>query len=98
MSYIGKNNIIRKNIFAFGRNVQITMTRPENHTRVVLENNTVIGNTEKFLGGKIDFNFIFRKNVYIKTGVRTIKFGEYDWSQWQSKGMDCNSVFIPFQF
>jgi len=92
--HYGKNNIVRKNIFAFGRDVQITLSRPENHLRVIFENNTVIGNTEKFLGGNIDFNFIFQKNVYIKIGSGTIKFGEYDWSDWQKKNMDVNSKYI----
>jgi len=61
---------------------------------IKFENNTVIGNTEKFLGGNIDFNFVFRKNVYIKIGGGTIKFGEYDWSDWQKKNMDVNSKYI----
>lgn len=90
--HYGRENIIRNNVFAFGRDWQIQISRPENHIRFIFENNVVVGETEKFIEGAIDFNFVFNKNIYWKRGKGEIKFGEFTIEEWKNKGMDKNSI------
>jgi len=91
--HYGKENIIRNNIFAYGRDCQLQASRSENHLRFRFENNIVLGNTEKWLIGSIDFNFVFEKNVYWRKSGKPIKFGDLSWDEWKRKGMDSNSLF-----
>ncbi|MGC9031696.1 MAG: right-handed parallel beta-helix repeat-containing protein, partial [Minisyncoccia bacterium] len=46
--HYGKENIVRNNIFAFGKEQQIQISRPENHRRFTFERNIVVGNTERW--------------------------------------------------
>jgi len=95
--HYGKENIVRNNIFAFGRDQQIQITKPENHKRFTFERNIVIGETEKWIFGGIDFNFVFNNNLYFRIGGKEMKI--FDWSgkvytfdEWREKGMDTNSI------
>ncbi len=90
--HYGKENIIRNNIFAFGRQQQIQITRPESHIRFKFERNIVIGDTEKWIEGGFDFNFIFEKNIYWNLKGKEIKFFGLTWEEWRKKGMDVNSL------
>ncbi|MCX7917714.1 MAG: right-handed parallel beta-helix repeat-containing protein [bacterium] len=95
--HYGKENIVINNIFAFGREQQIQITRPENHKRFIFERNIIIGNTEKWIYGGIDFNFIFDKNLYFRIDGGEIKIFDYNgkvysFEEWQEKGMDRNSI------
>ncbi|MCM8804372.1 MAG: right-handed parallel beta-helix repeat-containing protein [Candidatus Omnitrophica bacterium] len=95
--HYGKENIVRNNIFAFGKEQQIQISRPEQHKRFIFENNIVIGKTEKWIEGALDFNFIFDKNLYWNINNKKIKFFDrngkrYLWEEWKEKGMDKNSI------
>ncbi|HOK55731.1 MAG TPA: right-handed parallel beta-helix repeat-containing protein [bacterium] len=95
--HYGKENIVRNNIFAFGRDQQIQITRPENHIRFTFERNIVIGNTEKWIYGGIDFNFMFNNNLYFRIDGKEIKIFDhggkiYTFKDWQKKGMDTDSI------
>jgi len=92
--HYGKENIVRNNIFAYGRYCQLKISRPENHLRLIFERNIVIGRTGRFLDGNIDFNFKFNKNLYWKDEQGEIKFGDYSWEEWRNKGMDKNSLIL----
>ena len=90
--HYGRENIVRNNIFAFGRDQQIQCSRPENHTRFIFEGNIVYWKEGKLIAGNIDFNFAFDRNVYWKEGGGDIRFGEMTLEEWQAKGMDKNSL------
>ncbi|MBM3211626.1 right-handed parallel beta-helix repeat-containing protein, partial [Candidatus Poribacteria bacterium] len=90
--HYGKENIIRNNIFAFGRDQQIQCSRPENHIRFIFEGNIVYWKEGKLLAGNIDFNFVFDKNIYWREGGGEILFGDMSLEKWQEKGMDKNSI------
>jgi parallel beta-helix repeat protein len=91
--HYGKENMIRNNIFAYGRDCQLQASRSEAHLRFRFENNIVVGKTEKWLTGSIDFNFIFEKNLYWREDGKPIKFGDLSWDEWRKRGMDNNSLF-----
>jgi len=96
--HYGKENIVRNNIFAFGREQQIQISRPEPHRRFTFERNIVVGDTERWIEGGLDFNFIFDKNLYWKINKGEIKFVErgsgrqFTWNEWKEKGMDIHSI------
>jgi parallel beta-helix repeat protein len=97
--HYGRENIVRNNIFAYGRDWQIQVTRPEPHLRFRFEGNIVIGTTERWVQGNIgDFNFVFDRNLYWREGGGQIKFGNLTWDEWQAKGMDKNSLIADPQF
>lgn len=95
--HYGKENIIRNNIFAFGKEQQIQISKPEPHKRLIFQHNIVVGDTEKWIEGGLDFNFLFDKNLYWNRKNKKIKFidtggNKYTWEEWVEKGMDKNSV------
>ena len=90
--HYGKNNIIRNNIFAFGRDHQIQRTRAENHRSFTFEHNIVYWKEGKLLAG--DFsgsNYRMDNNVYWKDGGSDIRFDTLSLTQWRSRGMDRHS-------
>ncbi len=96
--HYGRENIVRNNIFAYGRDCQIQASRPEPHLRFRFEGNIVIGKSEQWLAGGIDFNFEFDRNLYWREGGGPIKFGNLTWDEWRAKEMDKNSLLADPQF
>ncbi|MBI4835530.1 MAG: right-handed parallel beta-helix repeat-containing protein [Planctomycetes bacterium] len=91
--HYGKENIIRNNIFAFGRDQQLQFTRPEPHLRFTFEKNIIYWNGGKLIEGNIsDFQFAFDKNIYWNENAGKFVFGGFPWEAWQGKGMDTNSL------
>lgn len=89
--HYGRENVVRNNIFAYGRDHQIQASRPEGHLRFRFEGNIVIGRSEQWVAGGLDFNFVFDRNVYWREGGGPMRFGNLSWEEWQAKGMDGNS-------
>jgi hypothetical protein len=89
--HYGRENIIRNNIFAFGKEQQIQRTRPEPHTSFAFENNIVLWNEGKLFQGNLrDGDAIFDYNVYWPLK------GEFNadsmtFAQWQRRGNDRHS-------
>lgn len=96
--HYGRENIVRNNIFAYARDHQLQASRPENHLRFRFINNIVIGRSEQWLAGSIDFNFEFDRNLYWREGGGPIRFGNLSWEEWRAKGMDKNSLIADPQF
>ncbi len=96
--HYGRENIVRNNIFAYARDHQLQASRPENHLRFRFIGNIVIGRSEQWLAGGIDFNFEFDRNLYWREGGGPIRFGNLSWEEWRAKGMDKNSLIADPQF
>lgn len=91
--HYGKNNVIRNNIFAFGKNAQIRRSKPEAHLSFTFENNIVYWQEGKLFDGNMNnLNFNFDRNLYWKIDNDEIKFGNMSWEEWQTNGMDRNSL------
>ena len=91
--HYGKENIVRNNIFAFGRDAQIQRSRPEEHTSFFFQHNIVYWKEGALFAGNLgDFHFVFDNNLYWKVGDGEISFAGMTFSQWQEKGMDKNSL------
>ncbi|MGC9003521.1 MAG: right-handed parallel beta-helix repeat-containing protein [bacterium] len=90
--HYGKENIVRNNIFAFGRDAQIQRSRPEEHISFYFQHNIVYWKEGVLFAGNLsDFHFVFDSNLYWKEGGE-ISFAGLTFAQWQEKGMDKHSL------
>lgn len=91
--HYGRENLVRNNIFAFGRDAQIQRTRPEPHLSFTFERNIVYWREGNLLAGNLsDFHFAFEHNLYWRVGDGEIRFGNLSWQEWREKGMDQHSL------
>jgi hypothetical protein len=89
--HYGRENIVRNNIFAYARDHQIQLTRPEPHLRLTFERNIIIGKGAQWLAGGIDANLRFDYNLYWREDGDELRFGNDDFAAWQAKGQDVHS-------
>ena len=98
--HYGKENTVRNNIFAFGSVAQIrSSSAAGNHVRFVFDHNIIYWNEGKLLEGKwvhLKSYFAFDRNLYWYIGTEDnnnkIDFDNRSWNEWQTKGMDRNSL------
>lgn len=97
--HYGKENIVRNNIFAFGRDAQIQRTRPEDHKSFTFERNIVYWKEGKLLAGNWKtHNVAFDHNIYWREGKEGVRFGNESWEQWRSQGLDTHSLLADPRF
>ncbi len=90
--HFGRDNLIRNNIFAFGRHVQLQRTRAEAHRSLTFERNIVYWSQGSLFGRPMgDFRFSFDRNLYWNTTADPISFDGLSVEQWQAKGIDRHS-------
>jgi len=92
--HYGKENVVRNNIFAFGRGHQIARSRAEEHTSFAFERNIVywsdgpmFGN--RWAGGEI----VIDNNLYWRTDAVPLMADLRVISDWRVQGFDLNSEF-----
>lgn len=96
--HYGRANVVRNNIFAYARDHQLQASRPEPHLRFRFERNIVLGRSEQWLAGEVDFNFVFDCNLYWREDGGPIRFGHLTWDEWRAQGMDEHSVLADPRF
>ncbi len=94
--HYGRGNIIRNNIFAFQKEVQIRRSKPEEFMAFSFEQNIVLFSEGK-LFGQLDKNWLdgrvqLNRNVYWKTGGQPFDFAGKTWDEWRFLGQDAESV------
>ncbi len=96
--HFGRDNLIRNNIFAFGRHVQLQRTRAEAQQNLTFERNIVYWSEGSLFGRPMkDFQFSFDRNLYWSTAAGPIDFDGLSFEQWQAQGMDRHSrIADPF--
>ncbi len=91
--HYGKDNVVRNNVFALGRDAQIQRTRPEPHRSFTFERNIVYWTEGKLLAGNwTTRNVIFDHNVYWRAGGGEVRFNGDTWQQWRDRGLDTHSL------
>jgi hypothetical protein len=91
--HYGKDNVIRNNIFALGREAQLQRTRVESHRSFTFERNIVYWERGKLFEGKWeDEGVTLDHNLYWHTGSGEIRFGGRTWDEWRKKGQDLHSL------
>ncbi|MEO0012547.1 MAG: hypothetical protein RLZZ535_936 [Cyanobacteriota bacterium] len=97
--HMGKDNIVRNNIFAFGKLSQLERTLKENswedegYESFTLENNIIYWQEGNLLAGKwADGHYVSNRNLYWYDSDRPIRFGGLSWQQWQRRDRDTDSI------
>ena len=95
--HYGRENIVRNNIFAFGKEHQVMRTRDEEHVSFFFTNNIVYFDSGTLLGSswKND-RFVIDHNVYFDTRTaaapENLKFAGTTHEKWRARGHDRNSL------
>lgn len=92
--HYGRENLVRNNIFALGREEQFTRSRLEPHSSF-----TLTGNIFYFdAGGKVatgdwtDLRAVVDRNLYFNARGKPLEFAGGTFRQWQRRGMDRHSL------
>ena len=93
--HYGRNNTVRNNVFAFGREEQLSRGKPEpEHFTLNIHHNIVLYRDAPLLRGNWDGdNYTFASNLYWRADGKPVEFpGGLTLPQWQAKGQDSGSM------
>jgi hypothetical protein len=92
--HYGRENVVRNNILAYARDMQVQRTRAEPHQSFAFERNIVIWNSGPGVVGdwKDTLNAVFRNNQYWPYDNGKAIFGLQPFKKWQARGMDEGSL------
>lgn len=93
--HYGRDNLIRNNIWAFGREFQLMRTRNEDHRSFTFEHNIVYYTQGDLLGSNWQGGpdkFAMDYNVYWNASGKPVTFQGASLSAWQARGLDQHSV------
>jgi hypothetical protein len=101
--HYGRENIVRNNIFAFGKENQLMRTREEDHISFIFTNNIVYFDSGNLLGSnwKND-RYVLDRNLYFDARAgktpESLKFSGATLAQWRERGHDLNSIIADPRF
>jgi len=92
--HYGRDNVIRNNIFALGKEHQLMRTREEQHNSFTFENNIVYYDSGDLLGSNwSNDKFVIDHNIYFDARSNAkVTFSGATLEQWRARGHDMNSV------
>lgn len=97
--HYGRENVVRNNIFAFGRMGQLQRTRMEASLSSTLSNNIVYWNGGPLFNGNwTDPGVKLERNLYFDATGAVVKFADMDLATWKAKGKDAGSIIGDPQF
>lgn len=91
--HYGKENTVRNNIFAFSRDQQVQISRPEPHLSVHFHHNILYW--RKGIAIKLhsrEIKLRFEKNLYFCVGEGELRFDDMTFEEWQELGIETDSV------
>jgi parallel beta-helix repeat protein len=91
--HYGRENLVRNNIFAFGREYQLMRTRAEPHVSFTFEGNIVYFDAGALLGSNWSGGqFHMNRNVYWDVRGGPVLFAGSSFAEWQKQGRDADSL------
>jgi hypothetical protein len=98
--HYGRDNIVRNNIFAFGKEYQLMRTREETHISFIFTNNIVYFDSGTLLGSNWkNEKFVMNGNVFFDARPNaSVKFAGVSFEEWKARGHDTNSIVTDPQF
>jgi hypothetical protein len=100
--HYGKENVVRNNIFAFGKESQLMRTREEAHISFFFTNNIVYFDSGKLLGSNWkNENYVMDYNLYYDArppAIASLQFSGATFEQWQQRGHDKHSLIANPMF
>lgn len=89
----GRDDVVRNNIFAYGKHAQLQRSISEPHLSLTFEHNIVYWDSGDLLHATLDDNhFHFDHNLYYRTDKKPIQFGKWSFAEWQARGQDRDSL------
>jgi hypothetical protein len=101
--HYGRENIVRNNIFGFGKEYQLMRTREEDHLSFFFTNNVVYFDSGNLLGSnwKND-RYVMENNLYFDARpgatAATMRFANATLDEWRARGHDTNSIIADPEF
>ena len=94
--HYGRNNVIQNNIWAFGRQEQLALTRLEQHCSFVFRHNIVYFDQGELFGSGLKratpAHVVIDSNLYWHARGKKFRVGDRTLRQWQQEGLDRNSL------
>ncbi len=91
--HYGRENIVRNNIFAFGREYQLMRTRAEQHLAFTFEGNIVYYDSGRLLGSDWSGEgFRMDRNLYWDVRREPVTFANRTLDVWRQQGRDHDSI------
>jgi hypothetical protein len=92
--HYGRENVVRNNIFAFGREAQFSRGRIEPHASFIFTNNILCFDTDgKVLAGNWqELAAVIDRNLYFNVSGQPLDFAGLTFEQWQERGADRDSL------
>lgn len=95
----GRDNIVRNNIFAFGRDCQLGCGQgKKNGLCFTFERNIIYFKEGLAIRAPGEFNFKFDHNLYWHTAGKPLFLENFTFEQWQAKGLDQHSLVADPRF
>lgn len=92
LSY-GRNNVVRNNVFAFGRNAQFGLGRLTGTNAFTFEHNIICWRQGLAVRQRWpDASYTLDHNLYWNGGQPPLLFGKRDWDKWRRDGQDRHSL------
>lgn len=98
--HYGRDNIVRNNILLFSRQMQVRVSRVEEHRSIVFERNIVVSDNgyvfdSNWPKAKLDADY----NLYWDAAGKPLKFADMDFATWQQQsGRDTHSIVADPRF
>ena len=96
--HFGRENTIRNNIFAFGKEYQLTRDLAEDHRSLTFQRNIVLFDQGELLGHNWQGGVSFDRNLYWDDRGFAIRPAGQSWPQWQESGRDQESLIVDPRF
>ncbi len=91
--HYGRDNLVRHNVFALGRDAQLERTRAEDHVSFVFQDNIVVTDGAPMLRGTwSDNNVVMDRNIYFDMRGHAVDLAGQSFPVWQETGKDRHSV------
>ena len=91
--HYGRENVVRNNVFALGREAQIMRTRAEDHLSFTMEKNIVYWSEGKLLASNwTGDRYALDDNVYWNASGKPFDFAGASLGEWRKRGHDAHSI------
>ncbi|MGI9073657.1 MAG: right-handed parallel beta-helix repeat-containing protein [Bryobacteraceae bacterium] len=91
--HYGRDNVVRNNIFAFGKEFQLMRTKAEPHLSFTFEHNIIYFDEGQLLGSNWSGDgFHMDRNIYWNSRGGEMWFKNSSWQEWKRRGHDAHSL------
>jgi hypothetical protein len=93
--HYGRDNVVRNNVFAFGQQGQVEISRKEDHNSLTLQHNLLVSDDAPIYAHGVDAgrNFVSDHNLLFDVSGKPLRpTAKKSWPAWQKGGHDQHSI------